>query len=92
MVYASKDTKESIDRVVSLTSLSRKQVVQAMSNERKRLKAQGYKEADLRLIGTTGGLSKQLEDIKRSLQACIDKKHRPCHVEDELSEVASMMV
>jgi hypothetical protein len=92
MVYAGKDTKESIDRVVSQTSLSRKQVVQAMNNERKRIKAQGYNDADLRLISTTGGLSKQLADIKRSLQACIDKKHRPSQLEDELSEVASMVV
>jgi hypothetical protein len=36
MVYATKENSEKIDRVASLASLSRKQVLQAMSNERKR--------------------------------------------------------
>jgi hypothetical protein len=47
MVYATEENSGKIDRMASLTSLSRKQVLQAMSNERKQLKSQGYKDADL---------------------------------------------
>jgi hypothetical protein len=50
MVYANNANKEAIDRVVALTCLSRKQVVQAMSNHRKRLKAKGYTDGDLRQL------------------------------------------
>lgn len=63
MVYATKENKASIDQTAHLTCLSHQQVVQAMKNERKRLRAEGYTEADLQLISTIRGLSKQLEDI-----------------------------
>jgi uncharacterized protein with von Willebrand factor type A (vWA) domain len=92
MVYANKENKEAIDRVVALTCLSRKQVVQAMSNHRKRLKAQGFTDQDLKLIKATGGLSKQLHDMKESLQACLDQGHCPPHLQSELDQVATMMV
>jgi hypothetical protein len=92
MVYANKANKEAISRVVALTCLSRKQVVQAMSNHRKRLKAEGYTDEDLKLIGTTGGLSKQLDNLRVSLQLCLDQRHCPPEIQNELDQVATMMV
>jgi hypothetical protein len=74
MVYATKENSEMIDRVASLTSLSRKQVLQAMSNERKRLKSQGYKDCDSKLIATTGGLSKQIEEVRQSWQVYVEQE------------------
>jgi hypothetical protein len=92
MVYATKENSEMIDRVASLTSLSRKQVLQAMSNERKRLKSQGYKDCDLKLIATTGGLSKQIEEVRQSLQVSVEQEQCPSHVVDQLQELESVVV
>jgi molecular chaperone DnaK (HSP70) len=92
MVYATKDNNEQIDRVASLTSLSRKQVLQAMSNERKRLKGQGYKDSDIKLIETTGGLSQQIQEVTRSLQVYVEEKQCPSHVVAQLQELQSVVV
>jgi hypothetical protein len=92
MVYANKENKEAINRVVTLTCLTRKQVVQAMSNHRKRLKAEGLTDQDLKLIKSTGGLSKQLDAMHDSLQACLDQRHCPPEVRMKLDQVATMMV
>jgi molecular chaperone DnaK (HSP70) len=92
MVYATKENNDKIDRVASLTSLSRKQVLQAMSNERKRLKGQGYKESDIKLIETTGGLSKQIQEVTRSLQVYVEQKQCPSHVVAQLQELQSVVV
>jgi hypothetical protein len=92
MVYATKDNNDKIDRVASLTSLSRKQVLQAMSNERKRLKGQGYKDSDLTLIETTGGLSKQIREVTQSLQVYVENKQCPSHVVAQLQELQSVVV
>jgi hypothetical protein len=91
MVYATAENKEKINRVASLTSLRREQVVRAMNNERRRLKAAGFTDKDLELISTTGGLSKQLQDIRESLQACIDQEHCPSGAEDELQAISAML-
>jgi hypothetical protein len=56
MVFATKENYENINRVVELTCLSREQVVQAMSNERKRLKAQGTTVEELNAMKENGRL------------------------------------
>jgi hypothetical protein len=81
MVFATKENYENINRVVELTCLSREQVVQAMSNERERLKAQ-----------ENGRLGGQLKDLRVSLQDCIDRGHCPSGLHDEVKDVAQMMV
>jgi uncharacterized protein with von Willebrand factor type A (vWA) domain len=92
MVYVSKENDEAINRVAALTCLTRKQVVQAMSNHRKRLKAEGFTDEDLNLIKTTGGLSKKLDDMQELLQTCLDQRHCPPQVRMKLDQVATMMV
>jgi hypothetical protein len=67
MVYANKANEQAIKRVVALTCLSRKQVVQAMSNHRKRLKAKGYTDGDLRqLEGASRGKDVLVPDDQRA--------------------------
>jgi hypothetical protein len=92
MAYATKENSEKIDRVASLTSLSPKQVLQAMSNERKRLKSQGYKDSDLKLIATTGGLSMEIEEVRQSLQVYVEQEQCPSHVVAQLQELESVVV
>jgi hypothetical protein len=92
MVYATTENKEHIEQVSSLTGLTRSQVVQAMNCERKRLKVQGYTDQDLKMISTTAGLSKQLQDIQLSLQSLLDTGYSPPHLDNKLKEVASMLV
>jgi predicted component of type VI protein secretion system len=92
MVFATKENNDTINRVASETSLSRKQVLQAMNNERKRLKTQGFKDADLNLIVTTGGLSRQLDELNQSLQVYRDQKRCPPEIVDKLQEHASLVV
>jgi hypothetical protein len=72
--------------------LSREQVVQAMSNERKRLKAQGTTVEDLNAMKQNGRPGPQLEDLRVSLQDCIDRGHCPSGLQDDVKEVAQMMV
>jgi hypothetical protein len=92
MVFATKENYENINRVVELTCLSREQVVQAMSNERKRLKAQGTTVEELNAIKENGRLGAQLKDLRVSLQDCIDRGHCPPGLHDEVKDVAQMMV
>jgi predicted component of type VI protein secretion system len=92
MVFATKETNETINRVASETSLSRKQVLQAMANERKRLKTQGFKDTDFNLIVTTGGLSRQLDELKQSLEVYREQEQCPSEIVDKLQEHASLVV
>jgi hypothetical protein len=46
----------------------------------------------LQLIATTGGLSRQLEEVKQSLQTFIEQERCPSQVADQLQELASMVV
>jgi hypothetical protein len=61
MVYATKANNFSINRTADLTGLTREQVVRAMSNERRRLKAQGSTAAGLKVSNETAKLAKQLK-------------------------------
>jgi hypothetical protein len=92
MVYATTDNQQNIEEVAALTGLTRNQVVQAMNSERKRLKAQGYTDQDLKMMNTTAGLSKQLQEIRLSLQSFLDQGYRPSNLDNELQEVASIIV
>jgi hypothetical protein len=62
MVYATKENYDDIQRVVELTSLTRAQIVRAMSNERRR-----FTELELNTIMETGRLSTQLKDIRKQV-------------------------
>jgi hypothetical protein len=92
MVYDTKANKFSINRTADLTGLTREQVVRAMSNERRRLKAQGSTAAGPKVSKETAKLAKQLKEIRESLQDCIDQGCFPFGLEDEVEEVACMMV
>jgi hypothetical protein len=63
-----------------------------MANERKRLKSQGFKDSDFNLIATTGGLSRQLDELKQSLQVYKEQERCPSEVVDKLQELASLVV
>jgi hypothetical protein len=92
MVYATAENRATITETAIATGLSWDKVVRAMSNERRRLKRMGYTEADLQLINTTGGLSKELDDIKKSLQTWVDQKRCPDNLQQELLDVALLVV
>jgi thiamine biosynthesis lipoprotein ApbE len=76
MVYATKENNEEINRVARLSCLSRKQVVQAMSNERKRLKAEGSTVEELKGIKEAGRLSMQLKELQKSLKQYVKEVTR----------------
>jgi hypothetical protein len=63
-----------------------------MSDERKRLKRQGYKDSDLKLIATTGGLSMEIEEVRQSLQVYVEQEQCPSHVVAQLQELESVVV
>jgi hypothetical protein len=93
MVYATKDNNEEINRVARLSCLSRKQVVQAMSNERKRLKAEGSTVEELKDIKEAGRLSMQLKELQKSLKQYIKKRRCPAGLyERDVKEVMRLLV
>jgi hypothetical protein len=92
MVYATKENSESVNRVVELTCLTRKQVHQAMSNERKATQSPGNDRSGLNAMTKTGRLAAQLKDLRGSLQDCIVGGHCPPGLHDEVKDVARMMV
>jgi hypothetical protein len=93
MVYATKDNNEEINRVARLSCLSRKQVVQAISNERKRLKAEGSTVEELKDIKEAGRLSMQLKELQKSLKQYVKKRRCPAGLhERDVKEVTRLMV
>jgi hypothetical protein len=93
MVYATKDNNEDINRVARLSCLSRKQVVQAMSNERKRLKAEGSTVEELKGIKEAVRLSMQLKELQKSLKQYVKKRHCPAGLkESDVKGVTQLMV
>jgi hypothetical protein len=87
-----KENGRSIDRTADLTCLTWEQVLRAMSNERRRLKAEGSTAAELKVIKKASELSKQLKDLRKSLQDWIDEDRFPSGLDNEVEEVADMMV
>jgi hypothetical protein len=93
MVYATKDNKEEINRVAHLSCLSRKQVVQAMSNDRKRFKAEGSTVEELRGIKEVGRLSMLLKELQKSLKQCVKECRYPIGLHGhDVKEVTRLMV
>lgn len=63
MVFSNKDTQEDIALVMRSTRLSKKEVVRAMSNERRRLKSIGWTQKDLRALADITVTKKQLHNV-----------------------------
>jgi hypothetical protein len=89
---ATKENKGRIDRTADLTGLTRQQIVRAMSNERRRLKAEANTEVERNIIKEAGKLSIQLKELRKSLQGWIDEGRFPPGLDEEVAEVAGMMV
>jgi hypothetical protein len=93
MVYATKENNEDINRVARLSCLSRKQVVQAMSNERKRLKTEVSTVQELNGIKEAGRLTMQLKELQKSLKQCAATRRCPAGLkESDVKEVTQLMV
>jgi hypothetical protein len=93
MVYATKENNEQINHVARLSCLSRKQVVQAMSNERKRLIAEGSTVEELKGIKEAERLKMQLKELQKSLKQYVKKRRCPAGLhEHDVKEVTRLMV
>jgi len=58
MIWATPDTEDDIQDIMNSTGLTRKTLLQAMSNEQKRYRGEGYSDDDLKGLRVTLGLSR----------------------------------
>ena len=78
--------------VMLFTGLTREALVQAMSNERKRYRAEGYTDDDLKALRTSNGLILKLDDACEALSACIQTGSLPPGVDQRLKRVMALVV
>jgi hypothetical protein len=77
MIWATPDTEDDIRDVMSSTGLTRKTLLQAMSNERKRYRGEGYSDDDLKELRASNNLVLKLDDASEALRACIQAGSLP---------------
>lgn len=92
MIWVTPETEEAMRDVMRFTGLTRKALVQAMSNERKRYKAEGYTDEDLRMLGRNHGLAKQLNDVSEALKECISAGFLPLGLDRKLKDMMTLAV
>ena len=78
--------------VMLFTGLTRKALVQAMSNERKRYRAEGYTDDDLKALRASSGLVLKLDDACEALSMCIQTGSLPPGVDQRLKSVVALVV
>jgi len=78
--------------VMLFTGLTRKALVQAMSNERKRYRAEGYTDDDLKALRTSSGLILKLDDACEALSTCIQTGSLPPGVDQRLKRVMALVI
>jgi hypothetical protein len=83
VVYATKENDQEINRVARLSFLSRKQVLQAMSNERKRLETEGSTIEELKRIKEAGRLSTELKELQKCRKQYVNKRRCPAGLHDK---------
>src|ERR1700712_2498437 len=92
MVWATPDAEDDMRDVMRFTGLRRKALVQAMSNERKRYRAEGYTDDDLKTWRASSGLALKLDDACEALIACIQMGSRPPGIDQRLKRVVALVV
>jgi hypothetical protein len=76
-----------MNRTADLTGFTRQQIVRAMSNERRRLKAERSTTAEPQIIMEDGKDATQLKELRESLQVWIDKGCFPTGRDAEVEEL-----
>jgi len=92
MVFSNKDTQEAIALVMQSTRLSKKEVVRAISNERRWLKSIGWTEKDLRTLADIPVTKKQLDKVSELLGALLNSGAVPGNLSDKLHETKKLLV
>jgi hypothetical protein len=92
MVFATKDTQEDINHVARLTLLSKKQVVQAMSNERRKMKCMGWSTNDLLALGNTPAMMCQLNKVCMLLKDVLKAGSVQPGISEKLHEIKKLLV
>jgi hypothetical protein len=92
MVWATPDAEGDMRDVMLFTGLTRKALVQAMSNERKRYRAEGYTDDDLKALRASNGLVLKLDDACEALSMCIQTGSLPPGVDQRLKRVVALVV
>jgi len=92
MIWATPDTEDDIQDIMNSTGLTRKTLLQAMSNEQKRYRGEGYSDDDLKGLRVSNNLVLKLDNACEALSVCIQSGSLPTGADKKLKRIANLVV